>query len=208
MLIRLALEENSMKWLSLFSNRDLICVIAGLLTVGSAQADWKSFSGGNRLAGMYIQALNARRMAIFYSCGFVSGPECRMDMQLTLPCTFEQSKFTIAIQYGERSTTAILECKGQGGSMKIPTGNLFAKVDVRPPNAARYQPNTRARVQNFYSWTITLPNQGDGAVPKFTDKKLEFIFDVNGSQKKYFFSTNGWEKKMEKFHQKWAMAND
>jgi hypothetical protein len=146
-------------------------------------------------------------MAIFYSCGFVSGPECRMDMQLTLPCTFEQSKFTIATQYGERSTTAILECKGKGGSMKIPSGSLFAKVDVRPPNAARFQPNRWARVQYFYSWTITLPNQGDGAVPKFTDKKLVFFFDVNGSQKKYIFLTRGWEKEMEKFHQKWAMAN-
>jgi hypothetical protein len=131
-----------------------------------------------------------------------------MDMQLKLPCTFEQSKFTILIQYGERSTSAILECKGKGGSMEYPagTGNgAFVIAYVRPPNTVRFQPNTR--VQHFYSWTITLPNQGDGAVPKFTDKKLEFIFDVNGSQEKYFFSTNGWEKKMEKFHRKWAMAN-
>lgn len=201
-----------MKWLSLFRNRDLICVIAGLLTFGSAQADWKSFSGGeNKLAGMYVQAQNNRDLAIFYSCGFVSGPECRMDMQLKLPCTFEQSKFTIQIQYGERKTAAILECKGKGGSMETPVANgngasAFVRVDVRPPNTARVRLNS-ARVQNFYSWTITLPNQGDGAVPKFTDKKLVFIFDVKGSQQRYVFSTNGWEKKMEKFHQKWAMAN-
>ena len=199
-----------MQWLGLFRNRNLICVIAGLLTVGSAQADWKNFSGGgNKLAGMYVQALNDRRMVIFYSCGFVSGPECRMDMQLTLPCTFEQGKLTIPIQYGERSTTTILECKGKGGSMKVPIGNnrhgLF-NLDIKPPNALRFQPNYRVR--NFYSWTITLPNQGDGAVPKFTDKKLEFIFDVKGSQEKYFFETNGWEKRMEKLHQKWAMANN
>ena len=198
-----------MKWLSLFRIRDLICVIAGLITVGSAQAGWKSFSGGaNKLEGMYVQSQTDRRMTIFYSCGFVSGPECRMDMQLKLPCTFEQSKFTIPIQYGERSTTAILECKGKGGSMKIPVGNVvyaYANIDVRPPNAVRFEPNYR--VQYFYSWTITLPNQGDGAVPKFTDKKLVFNFDVNGSQEKYVFSTNGWEKKMEKFHQKWTMAN-
>jgi hypothetical protein len=189
--------------------RDLIFVIAGLLTVGSAQAGWKSFSGGdNKLSGMYAQALNNRNLTIFYSCGFASGPECRMDMQLKLPCTSGQSKFTIPIQYGERSTTAILECKGKGGSMKTPAGTgAFAEVDVRPPNTARVRANT-ARVQNFYSWTITLPNQGDVAVPKFTDRKLVFIFDENGSQQKYVFSTNGWEKKMEKFHQKWAMAND
>jgi hypothetical protein len=50
-----------MKWLSMFRNRDLICVIAGLLTVGSTQAGWKSFSGGlNKLAGIYVKAQNNR----------------------------------------------------------------------------------------------------------------------------------------------------
>ena len=181
--------------------RYFICLIAGLLTVGSAQAGWKSFRGGdNKLAGIYVLAQNNRGLAIYYSCGFESGPECRMDMQLKLPCTSEPNKYTVPIQYGEQNTTAIIECKGRGGSSKE-DGRMFSVWLPRQPKVQYF----KARVQYFYDWTVTLPNQGDGAVPKFTDKKLVFTFKANGGQQRYFFSTKGWEKAMGKFHQKWAM---
>ena len=182
-----------------FIRRAIVGVAAAFLAVTSTQAAWKDLKDehGN-ITGTHTIARKGQEMVgLFYRCGFVNGPVCRLDLQLALPCDGVNAPVSVPIQYGKKLTKALLECRGVGGTATR-GGSVQQIYNVsRIPGEDVYKSKT-------FSWTVTLPGQGSGPVPVFTEKKLIFIFPGPERDVKYTFSTRGAAKKMEEVYQNWA----
>lgn len=184
--------------------RAMLVAVVVLLSVPSAQAGWRKLSnhsgivaGTGNVTGIYTFAQNSNEVALFYRCGFAEAPVCRLDIQLALSCDLAKEPVNIPIQYGDKTTIAKLECRGIGGTIQEGAGGVRLTHNAsRITKEERYSRET-------YSWTVTLPGQGSGPVPVFTDKKLTFIFEGNKHDYKYTFSTKGASKAMEKVYQNW-----
>lgn len=173
--------------------KTIIGLVALLSFADSAQAGWKTLRDGTgNITGIFTFAQNSYTLAMYYNCSAEETPACSMYLQLASSCDVMDGSFNLPIQYGNKTTTATLECIGFRGNSFGAAGGINT---VGQPGE---------RTHHTYSWKITLPGQGPGPVPEFSDKKLTFMFPGDGKQYKYTFTTRGAAKAMERHYQYWA----
>lgn len=177
-------------------------LLAVLVFASSSAQAWKmNWDDFGLASSTYIFARNSPEIVMSFTCGYTGERVCELHLHLALSCDAVNGPVSLPIQYGDKTTEAILECVGAGATYQQGSGGSRQIYSASRINKqATY-------TRGSYAWKVSLPGQGTEPLPVFTDKKLTFIFPGDDRDYKYTFSTRGGEKKMNKVYQGWLQRS-